>query len=98
MRSFMNTANHDVLAKQERGVVAGARSVSTTPDGVLYLSMELLKGTSLRAYLKKHRQRRKLLDVRLAIDVTLTGTEEVNGTTKTRTLSARFFPRNVLSN
>ena len=51
--------------------IVSVHDVSTTPDGVLYLSMELLKGTSLRAFLKKHRQRRKLLDVRLAIDVTL---------------------------
>ncbi|MDK1021844.1 MAG: bifunctional serine/threonine-protein kinase/formylglycine-generating enzyme family protein [Candidatus Hydrogenedentes bacterium] len=51
--------------------IVSVHDVSTTPDGVLYLSMELLKGTSLRAYLKKHRQRRKLIDVRLAIDVTL---------------------------
>lgn len=51
--------------------IVSVHDVSTTPDGVLYLSMELLKGTSLRAYLKKHRQRRKLVDVRLAINVTL---------------------------
>jgi len=51
--------------------IVSVHDVSTTPDGVLYLSMELLSGTPLRAYLKKHRQHRKLLDVRLAIDVTL---------------------------
>ena len=36
--------------------IVSVHDVSTTPDGVLYLSMELLKGTSLRAYLRKHRQ------------------------------------------
>ncbi len=51
--------------------IVSVHDVSTTPDGVLYLSMELLKGTSLRAYLKKHRQHRRLLEVRLIIDVTL---------------------------
>ncbi|MCH8204969.1 MAG: SUMF1/EgtB/PvdO family nonheme iron enzyme [Candidatus Hydrogenedentes bacterium] len=51
--------------------IVSVHDVSTTPDGVLYLSMELLKGTSLRAYLRKHRQERKLVDVRFAINVTL---------------------------
>ncbi len=51
--------------------IVSVHDVSTTPDGVLYLSMELLKGTSLRAYLRKHRQERKLVDVRLAINITL---------------------------
>lgn len=51
--------------------IVSVHDVSTTDEGVLYLSMELLKGTSLRAYLKKHRQVRKMVSVRLAIDVTL---------------------------
>lgn len=51
--------------------IVSVHDVSTTPDGVLYLSMEFLKGTPLRSYLKKHRQLRKLVNVRLAIDITL---------------------------
>lgn len=51
--------------------IVSVHDVSTTPEGILYLTMELLKGTSLRAYLKKHRQDRRLLDVHLAVDLVL---------------------------
>jgi formylglycine-generating enzyme required for sulfatase activity len=51
--------------------IVSVHDVSTTPEGILYLTMELLKGASLRAYLKKHRLERKLVDVHLAIDLTL---------------------------
>jgi len=51
--------------------IVSVHDVSTTPEGILYLSMELLRGTSLRAYLRKHRQERKPLDVRLIINISL---------------------------
>lgn len=51
--------------------IVSVHDVSTTPDGILYLTMELLKGASLRAYLKKHRAERRLMDAHLAIDITL---------------------------
>jgi len=51
--------------------IVSVHDVSTTPDGILYLTMELLKGASLRAYLKKHRAERRLMDAHLAIELTL---------------------------
>jgi serine/threonine-protein kinase len=51
--------------------IVSVHDVSTTPEGVLYLTMELLKGISLRAYLRKFRSERRLVDVHLAIDLTL---------------------------
>jgi len=51
--------------------IVSVHDVSTTPDGILYLTMELLRGASLRAYLKKHRAERRLMDAHLAIDITL---------------------------
>ncbi len=51
--------------------IVAVHDVSTTPDGILYLTMELLRGASLRAYLKKHRAERRLMDAHLAIDITL---------------------------
>ncbi len=51
--------------------VVSVHDVSTTPEGVLYISMEFLNGMSLREYLRKHRNNRKLLDVRFVINITL---------------------------
>jgi serine/threonine protein kinase len=51
--------------------IVSVHDVATTREGVLYLSMELLKGTSLRDYMRKHRNHKKHLDVRLAIRIIL---------------------------
>jgi serine/threonine protein kinase len=51
--------------------IVSVHDVSTTPEGILYLSMEYLNGVSLRAYLRKRRQDRKHVNVRLAIEITL---------------------------
>lgn len=51
--------------------IVSVHDVSTTAEGILYLSMEMLKGVSLRAYLRKRRQDRKHVNVRLAIEVVL---------------------------
>lgn len=51
--------------------IVAVHDVSTTTEGVLYLSMELLKGTSLRDFLRKHRSMKKHLDVRFAIRIIL---------------------------
>lgn len=51
--------------------IVAVHDVNTTVEGVLYLSMEYLDGSSLRAFLRKHRVDRKLIDVRLAIRITL---------------------------
>ena len=51
--------------------IVAVHDVSTTAEGVLYLSMELLKGTSLREYLRRHRNAKRHMDVRLGIRVIL---------------------------
>lgn len=50
--------------------IVAVHDVATTADGILYLSMEFINGTSLRQYLRKHRSDRKYLDVRLAVELT----------------------------
>jgi len=49
--------------------IVAVHDVSWTPEGILYLSMEFLRGPSLRAMLRKHRQERRLVDVRFAVTV-----------------------------
>lgn len=51
--------------------IVAVHDVSTTGDGILYLSMEFINGPSLREFLRRHRQARKFVDVRLAVDLTL---------------------------
>ncbi len=51
--------------------IVSVHDVSSTAEGVLYLSMEFLQGAPLRAYLRRNRNARKLVEVRLAIDLTL---------------------------
>ncbi|MDP7639439.1 MAG: bifunctional serine/threonine-protein kinase/formylglycine-generating enzyme family protein [Candidatus Hydrogenedentes bacterium] len=51
--------------------IVAVHDVSTTPEGVLYLSMEYVNGVSLRDFLQKQRKNRKLIDVRLAIELIL---------------------------
>lgn len=50
--------------------IVAVHDVSTTPEGVLYLSMELLEGRSLRQLLRAHRQAKKFVGVRVAVDYT----------------------------
>ena len=50
--------------------IVAVHDVSWTPEGILYLSMEFLKGHSLRSLLRKHRQDRRFMDVRLGIKLT----------------------------
>jgi len=47
--------------------IVAVHDISWTNEGILYLSMELLRGHSLRAFLRKCRQERKLIEVRFAI-------------------------------
>jgi serine/threonine-protein kinase len=49
--------------------IVAVHDIGWTPEGILYLSMEFLKGQSLRALLRKHRQDRKLIDVRLGVNL-----------------------------
>lgn len=47
--------------------IVAVHDVSWTHDGILYLSMEYAEGQSLRAFLRKHRVERRLIDVRLTV-------------------------------
>lgn len=47
--------------------IVAVHDVSWTNDGILFLSMEFAQGQSLRAFLRKHRTDRRLVDVRLAV-------------------------------
>jgi serine/threonine-protein kinase len=51
--------------------IVTVHDVSTTPEGVLYLSMEYVNGVSLRKFLVKQRHKKQLIDVRVAIDLIL---------------------------
>ncbi|MBI4559441.1 MAG: SUMF1/EgtB/PvdO family nonheme iron enzyme [Candidatus Hydrogenedentes bacterium] len=47
--------------------IVAVHDVTSTPDGILYLSMEFLKGQSLRSYLRRQRKDRKYVDIRLVV-------------------------------
>ena len=47
--------------------IVAVHDISWTSEGILYLSMEFLRGQSLRALLRKRRQDRKLVDVRYVV-------------------------------
>lgn len=51
--------------------IVSVHDVSTTAEGLLYISMELLTGVSLREYLRKFRTNKQHLDVRLGIRIVL---------------------------
>ena len=75
--------------------IVAVHDVSTTPEGVLYLSMELLEGRSLRQLLRGHRQARKFVGVRVAVDYIgqiLSALEYAHGTVVHRDLK----PENVM--
>jgi len=50
--------------------IVAVHDISWTDEGVLYLTMEFLRGNSLRAVLRKHRQERRLVGVRVAVSLT----------------------------
>lgn len=49
--------------------IVAVHDVAWTNEGILYLSMELLSGQSLRAFLRKRREERRRLDIRLAVEL-----------------------------
>lgn len=49
--------------------IVAVHDVTATHEGIMYLSMEFIKGQSLRAYLRKHRKNRRFIEVRLAVAV-----------------------------
>lgn len=50
--------------------IIAVHDVSWTNEGILYLSMELAEGQSLRDLLRRHREQRRLMSVRLAVGIT----------------------------
>jgi len=50
--------------------VVAVHDVSWTDNGVLYISMEYIKGQSMRGFLRKQRHERRLVDVRVAVSFT----------------------------
>ena len=49
--------------------IVAVHDISATENGILYLSMEFLRGHSLRALLRWHRQERRLIDVAFAVRI-----------------------------
>jgi serine/threonine protein kinase len=49
--------------------IIAVHDVSWTNEGILYLSMELAEGQSLRDLLRKHREQRRLMSVRLGVGI-----------------------------
>lgn len=49
--------------------IVAVHDVASTPEGIMYLSMEFLAGKSLRSHLREHRRERRLVDVRLAVSI-----------------------------
>lgn len=47
--------------------VVAVHDVSWTDNGILYISMEFIKGQSMRGFLRKQRHERRLVDVRVAV-------------------------------
>lgn len=50
--------------------IVAVHDVSSTTEGILYLSMEFIRGQSLRKFLRRHRKERRLVDVRLVVSLT----------------------------
>jgi len=50
--------------------IVAVHDVGSTPEGIMYLSMEFLHGQSLRAFLRSCREQRRLLDVRMVVTIT----------------------------
>ena len=66
MKLFVQEAQ--VARRLRHENIVAVHDVSSTPDGIMYLSMEFLHGSSLRAFLRQCREQRRLLDVRLAVN------------------------------
>ena len=49
--------------------IVAVHDISATENGILYLSMEFLRGHSLRALLRWHRQERRLIDIAFAVRI-----------------------------
>lgn len=74
---LLNTQRGQQLFIQEAQVarrlrhenIVAVHDVTATQEGIMYLSMEFLKGQSLRSFLRKHRKERRFVEVRLVIAV-----------------------------
>lgn len=65
------TQEAQVARRLRHDNIVAVHDVNFTSEGILYLSMEFAEGQSLRKYLRTHREERRLLNVRLAVHVTL---------------------------
>lgn len=66
-RDFIQEAQ--VARRLRHENIVAVHDISWTPEGILYFTMEFLRGQSLRAVLRRHRQERKLVEVRLAVSI-----------------------------
>ncbi len=64
---FINEAQIARRLRHEH--IVAVHDVTSTDEGVMYLSMEFLKGQSLRSFLRTKREERKLVEVRLVVSL-----------------------------
>ena len=67
-RNFIQEAQLARRLRHEN--IVAVHDLSWTDHGLLYITMEFLKGNSLRALLRKQRHNRRFLEVRLAVSIT----------------------------
>ncbi len=66
-RMFLQEAQ--VTRKLRHENIVAVHDVSATPEGILYISMELAAGEPLRGFLRRQRAERRLVEVRFAVSV-----------------------------
>ncbi len=66
-RNFLQEAQTTRKLRHEN--IVAVHDVNTTPEGILYISMELAAGESLRELLRRQRNEKRLVEVRFAVSV-----------------------------
>ena len=66
-RMFLQEAQVTRRLRHEN--IVAVHDVSATPEGILYISMELAVGEPLRGFLRRQRAERRLVEVRFAVSV-----------------------------
>ncbi len=66
-RMFLQEAQTTRKLRHEN--IVAVHDVNTTPEGILYISMELAAGESLRELLRRQRNEKRLVEVRFAVSV-----------------------------
>jgi formylglycine-generating enzyme required for sulfatase activity len=67
-RLFIKEAQ--VLRRLRHENIVSVHDVTSTPEGIMYLSMEFLDGVSLRGFLRTRRQQKRLVNVPFAVRIT----------------------------